>query len=97
MLSEILNAFRKPRGYEQVTVGVAAVGLTVPSGAQRAVVVVEAQPLRYRDDGTDPTALIGMLCVATTRFDIESREALLAFKAIRSGGTDSVLSVSYYK
>ena len=97
MLSEILNAFRKPISYQQLTVSTSAVGLTVPSGAQRAVVVVEAQPLRYRDDGTNPTASVGMLCVAATRFDIESREALLAFKAIRSGGTDSVLSISYYK
>ena len=97
MLSEILQAFRKPVGYEQVTVSTTAVGLTVPDGANRAVVVVEAQPLRCRDDGTDPTASVGMLCVAATRFDIESREALLAFKAIRSGGTNSVLSVSYYK
>lgn len=97
MLSEILNAFRKPVGYQQLTVSTTAVGLTVPSNAGRAVVVVEAQPLRYRDDGTNPTASVGMLCVAATRFDIESREALLAFKAIRSGGTDSVLSISYYK
>lgn len=97
MLSEILNAFRKPRGYQKLTVSTAAVGLTVPDGAARGVVVVEAQPLRYRDDGTDPDANTGMLCVAATRFDIESREALLAFKAIRSGGTDSVLSISYYK
>lgn len=97
MLSEILNAFRKPVGYEQVTVSTTAIGLTVPVGAQRAVMVVEAQPLRYRDDGTDPTATVGMLAVATTRFDIESREALLAFKAIRDGGTNATLSVSYYK
>lgn len=97
MLTEIVNLFRKPKGYQQITVSTTAVGLTVPEGAGRAVVVVEAQPLRYRDDGTDPTATVGMLCVAATRFDIESREALLAFKAIRSGGTDSVLSVSYYK
>lgn len=97
MLSEILNAFRKPAGYQKVTVSNTAVSLTVPKGANRAVMVVEAQPLRYRDDGTDPDATTGMLCVAATRFDVESREALLAFKAIRSGGTDSVLSVSYYK
>lgn len=97
MLTEILNAFRKPLGYQQITVSTSALPLTVPAGAQRAVVVVEAQPLRYRDDGTAPTASVGMLCVAATRFDIESREALLAFRAIRSGGTDSVLSVSYYK
>ena len=71
--------------------------MAVPINSSRAVVVVEAQPLRYRDDGTDPTATVGMLAVAETRFDIESREALDAFKAIRDGGTDAVLSISYYK
>lgn len=97
MLSEILNAFRKPVGYQQVTVSTTAIALTVPDGANRAVAVVEAQPLRYRDDSVDPTATVGMLLPAATIFNIESREGLLAFKAIRSGGTDSVLSVSYYK
>lgn len=97
MLTEILNAFRKPAGYQQLTVSTTAVGLTVPSGAGRAVIVVEAQPIRYRDDGTAPTASVGMLCAAALRFDIESRESLLAFRAIRQGGVDAVLSISYYK
>lgn len=97
MLSEILKAYRKPAGYEQVAVSNTAVALTVPKGAGRGVFVVEAQPLRYRDDSVDPTASVGMLMVAEQTFEIESREALLAFKAIRSGGTDSVLNVTYYK
>lgn len=97
MLSEIVNAFRKPNGYEQVTVSTTPVGLTVPINSNRAIVVVEAQPLRYRDDGVNPSATVGMLAVAETRFEIESREALDAFVAIRDGGTDSVLSISYYK
>jgi hypothetical protein len=87
----------KPCGYQQITVNTDVKTLTVPAGASRAIVVVEDQPLRYRDDGVAPTASVGMLCVATTRFEIESSYALKAFKAIRSGGTDSVLSISYYK
>lgn len=92
------KTYVKPIGYRQVTVSTTAVAIpTIPAGATRAVVVVEAQPLRYRDDGTNPTASVGMLCVAATRFELESRASILAFKAIRSGGTDSVLSVSFYK
>lgn len=101
MLSEILNAFRKPftggLGYEQITVADTAIGLTVPTGAQRAVLIVEAQPLRYRDDGEDPTTSAGMPVAAAVRFEIESRESLLAFKAIRSTGSSSTLNVTYYK
>lgn len=91
------KTYVKPVGYQQITVSTTAVGLTVPAGASRAVAVVEAQPLRYRDDGTNPTATVGMLCQANLRFEIESRDQMLAFKAIRQGGTDAVLSVSYYK
>jgi hypothetical protein len=87
----------KPKGYEQLTVPVGAVGLaSIPAGASRAIVMVEGQPLRYREDGVNPTSLIGVLCVATTRFELESRKAIEGFRAIRSGGTDSVVSVLYY-
>ena len=88
----------KPMGYEQKTVSTTAVALTaIPAGASRAIVMVEAQPLRYREDGTAPTSSVGVLCVSATRFELESRQAIEGFKAIRSGGTDSVVSVLYYK
>jgi hypothetical protein len=87
----------KPKGYEQLTVSSTSVGLvSIPAGASRAIVMVESQPLRYREDGTAPTSLIGVLCVAATRFELESRKAIEGFRAIRSGGTDSVVSVLYY-
>lgn len=86
-----------PVGYEQLTVPVGAVALaSIPAKASRAIVMVEAQPLRYREDGTAPTSAVGVLCVATTRFELESRKAIQQFRAIRSGGTDSVVSVLYY-
>jgi hypothetical protein len=91
------KTYVKPCGYEQITVSTTALALTIPAGASRAVLVVEDQPLRYRDDAVAPTASVGMLCVATTRFELESRESMIGFKAIRSGGTNSVLSVSYYR
>lgn len=88
----------QPAGYEKLAVSTSAVGLaSIPGDASRAVVVVEAQPLRYREDGTDPTASVGFLAVAETVFVLPSRNAILQFKAIRSGGTDSAISVNYYK
>lgn len=87
----------KPKGYEQLTVSTTAVALaSIPAGASRAIVMVEAQPMRYREDAVNPTASVGVLCVAATRFELESRKAIEGFRAIRSGGTDSVLSVLYY-
>lgn len=47
--------------YEQVT-GLSAVKkLTVPSNAQGAYIQAEAQNVRVRNDGTDPTAAVGFL------------------------------------
>ena len=47
-------------GYIGLAVSSAAVALgTLPSGADRAVVIVEGGPVRWRDDGTMPTASVG--------------------------------------
>jgi len=48
-----------PLGYQQITSLGTAQALTVPSGATQAVIYVEAQAVRYRDDGTNPTATVG--------------------------------------
>ena len=85
-----------PAGYQQITVSTTAVGLTVPAGTRMAIAVIEDQPLRYRDDGTDPTATVGTVIKADNSISI-CGSALGAFKAIRDGGTDAVLSVNYYK
>lgn len=47
-------------GYQQITDLSASVGLTVPVGSTLAVIQAESQNVRWRDDGTDPTATVGM-------------------------------------
>jgi hypothetical protein len=47
-------------GYQQLTSLSASTGLTVPSGATLALIVPETQNVRWRDDGTAPTASVGM-------------------------------------
>ena len=47
-------------GYQQITSLSASTALTVPSGATMALIVPEAQAVRWRDDGTAPTASVGM-------------------------------------
>jgi len=86
----------KPLGYEQITVSTTAKTLTIPSGAVRAVLVAEAQPLRYRVDGTSPTSTVGFLVASGIPFELYGSVTLDQFRTIRSGGTDSVLSVHYY-
>jgi hypothetical protein len=48
-------------GYQQITSLSSAASLTVPTeGAAFAVVQPESQAVRYRQDGTNPTAGVGM-------------------------------------
>lgn len=47
-------------GCQQITSLGTAVGFaSVPTGATLAFIAIEGQPVRYRDDGTNPTASIG--------------------------------------
>lgn len=86
----------KPVGYQQLTVSTAAVGFTIPKGAIRARVNVQDQSIRWRDDGIDPSAIVGMLQKADTYFDVYDTQELKAFKAIRVDGSDAKLNISYY-
>lgn len=54
----------KSLGYQQVTDLTAAVGLTVPAGADLALLQVTGQNVRWRDDGTNPTTTVGMVLTA---------------------------------
>lgn len=50
-------------GFQQITPLTSAQSLTVPAGARVAVIHAEAQVIRWRDDGTAPTATVGMRLV----------------------------------
>jgi hypothetical protein len=59
-------------------------------------VYVEAQPIRWRDDATDPTSDVGVPAVATDAFELPSVQSLNGFRAIRSGSSDATLNIVYY-
>ena len=46
-------------GYQQITSLVTATALTIPAGTAFALITPQTQAVRWRDDGTDPTAAIG--------------------------------------
>lgn len=80
-------------GYQQITNLSSAVGLTVPAGATRAVIVAEVQSVRWRDDGTNPTISVGMpLAVAAT---LSYDGDLKRIKFIEQAAT-AALNISYY-
>ena len=85
--------YAKPVGYQQITSLSAAVGLTVPAGARSAVIAAETQAVRWRDDGTNPSATVGMpLPVATL---LEYSGDLAAIKFFEQAAS-AKLNVSYY-
>lgn len=83
-----------PLGYQQITLS-AATGLTVPAGANVAVISVETAGLRWRDDGTNPTSSIGMP-IASGAVPFEYWGDLSTFVMIAQTGTPLV-DVSYYR
>ncbi len=88
--------------YEAITVGATAVGFTtatfLPSNARaatRAVITAETAQIRFRWDGTDPTASEGHLLEIGDSYPIEGTQNLRQFKAIRTGATSATLRVTY--
>ena len=77
-----------------------AVGLTVPSPstnqtkANYAFCVAETNSVRWRDDGTDPTATVGMLLQPNVGFVYDGNLSALKFI---STGAQAIVTVAYYR
>lgn len=84
-------------GFEQVT-GLSAVKtLTIPTGTRKAIISAEGQNVRYRLDGTDPTASVGTLIVAGGESEeITVEGGLSASAKFIEVTTSATLSVHYY-
>lgn len=84
-----------PLGYQQIASGLnAANALTVPAGATIAVIIAETQAVRWRDDGTNPTATVGMPLPVQTPLIYAGDLSLIKFI---EQTTSAKLNVSYFK
>lgn len=87
-------------GYQQITSLATATALTIPtapppSGPPTIVeVCVETAAVRYRDDGTAPTATVGIPVAAGACFQYSANLAAIQFIQ-QAGG--AVLNVAYYR
>lgn len=82
-----------PLGFQQLTSLATAATLTVPGGAKLALLQAEGADVRWRDDGTEPTATVGMvLAVGTVLLYTGDLAALRAIEA----AAGAKLNVSYY-
>lgn len=90
----IQDALLTPKAnYEQITDLSSKVGLTVPSGATMALIQAVTQNVRWRDDGTSPTASVGMRISAGEEFWYTGNiDAIEFIEEVAS----AELNVSYY-
>lgn len=93
-----------PFAFEQVTVSTASIGFTAatfaPSGqtpADFAVVSVESQAIRYRDDGVAPSTTVGHVVAAASSFTVCGLNSIRIVRFIRDDASDATLDVSYYR
>ena len=80
-------------GYQQITSLSSAASLTPPQGATLALIVPETQAIRWRDDGTDPTASVGMPVAAGSYLSYDGD--LNRIKFIQQSASAKI-NVSYY-
>jgi hypothetical protein len=80
-------------GYQQLTSLSSSTALTVPTGATMALITPETQAVRWRDDGTAPTASVGMPIAAGAYFTYDGD-----LKSIRfiEQTASAKLNISYY-
>lgn len=86
----------QPLGYQQFAAGSinTAASLTVPAGTAVVILEPEAQVVRFRDDGTDPTTTVGMpLQVGESYQYTGASPAAIRVIAAVAGG---ILNVLYY-
>lgn len=95
-MAEGLQAYAE----EDITVAASAIGLSSsnlfssPPPDQVELFVTLAQ-LRFRTDGTDPTAGVGEILNPFDRYTLTDRNDMLNFRAIRVGGTSANLRARY--
>lgn len=96
-----LKAVTTNMGYQQITSLSAATGLTVPpcspNGLNQkptfALIVAEGQNVRWRDDGTAPTATVGMPLVVGVPLQYDGSLDKIQFIEQVAGAK---LNISYY-
>ena len=95
LLSELTGS--NAANYESVTVANFAIGLTAGTyGANvYALITCETAQIRFRIDGTNPTASEGHILNPGDILKLDSNADIVAFRAIRTGATSGVIKATY--
>lgn len=85
----------QPRGYEQLTGLNVVKQLTVPKGANWAMIRCTGAGIRWRDDGTNPTASVGYPLEPGEELIYDAVTGLPGLRFIQQEPTAEI-SISYY-
>ena len=86
----------QPFSYVEVDVSTTAVGLAVPEGAVFATIRFGGGAMNYRVEGGDPSSTLGLPALDGDQLPIWF-QTLSQFRAIRSGGADGLLRVTFHR
>ena len=86
----------RPLGYQQITSLSTAQALTVPAGTILILVTCETQAVRWRDDGTNPTATVGYPLATNAELQYTGTPAALAALRFIEQAASAKLNVCYY-
>lgn len=91
----VLPGKLNPRGYQQFTAAATAQTFTLPTGKKPRMALIQAlaQNIRWRDDGTAPTAAIGYQLAAGS--ELAYSGDLSTFQFIEEAASAEV-NISYY-
>lgn len=81
--------------FKLVAVGATAVGLAPPDAAMSALLSVEGGDVRFRDDGTAPTAAVGVRIAAGTVLAVRGKGSLTGIQFIAVAAAATV-NVTFY-
>jgi hypothetical protein len=83
-------------GHQTLAVAASAVGLTlVGANVHKAEIKIRDAEIRWRADGTDPTASVGRPEATGSVFEITGSQDLADFKAIRVTSTSAEINIIY--
>jgi len=92
---------QKAVDFEQLTIDATAGGIALTptkyANARSAKFGIEAADIRMRVDGGVPTSTLGQLGEDGDWIEIDTKEDLVNFKAIRTGSVSAVVNVTYYE
>ena len=83
--------------FESLTVSSTAVSFTAATeaGRNQAFITVETNAVRYRADGTDPSATVGHVLEVGDVLELEDRDEIDKTSFIARDAGDATLSISY--